>query len=39
MWLHRAVWGDYDAIPWGAAGTTERVSLGDLPTTGTWVRL
>lgn len=38
-WLHRAVWGDYDAIEWGAAGTTERVLIGPLPEVGQWVRL
>jgi hypothetical protein len=38
-WLHRAVWGNYDAIPWGAENTTERVSMGPLPETGKWVRL
>jgi hypothetical protein len=38
-WLHRAVWGDYDAIQWGTAQTHERVSMGPLPTAGEWVRL
>jgi hypothetical protein len=38
-WLHRAAWGDYDAIPWGKAGTTERVNAGPLPESGKWVRL
>jgi hypothetical protein len=38
-WLHRAVWGDYDAIQFGKAGTTERVPMGDLPDTGKWTRL
>ena len=38
-WDHRAVWGDYEAIPWGAAGTTQRVHMGPLPATGQWVRL
>lgn len=38
-WLHRAVWGDYNAIEWGAANTTERVHMGELPATGQWVRL
>jgi len=38
-WQHRAVWGDYEAIPWGAANTTERVSMGPLPEVGKWVRL
>ncbi len=38
-WKHRCVWGDYDAIQWGAPQTTERVSLGELPAGGQWVRL
>ncbi|HET6882399.1 MAG TPA: PSD1 and planctomycete cytochrome C domain-containing protein [Pirellulales bacterium] len=38
-WLHRAVWGEYDAIQWGRAGTTERVHVGPLPEAGKWVRL
>jgi hypothetical protein len=38
-WRHRAIWGDYDAIPWGEEGTMERVNMGDLPETGTWTRL
>ncbi len=38
-WLHRAVWGDYDAIPWGKPGTTEKVKVGPLPELGKWVRL
>ena len=38
-WLHRAVWGDYEAIAWGQAGTTERVHVGPLPKAGDWVRL
>ena len=38
-WQHRAVWGDYEAIQWGAANTTERVAMGPLPKTGEWVRL
>jgi hypothetical protein len=38
-WLHRAVWGDYDAIDWGAKGTTQRVLIGPLPEAGKWVRL
>ncbi len=38
-WLHRAVWGDYDAISWGAPNTTERVHMGELPKGGEWVRL
>jgi hypothetical protein len=38
-WEHRAVWGEPDAIPWGAANTPARVAAGDLPETGKWVRL
>jgi len=38
-WLHRAVWGDYEAIQFGKAGTTERVHMGDLPDTGKWTRV
>ncbi|MBU6239962.1 MAG: DUF1553 domain-containing protein [Planctomycetes bacterium] len=38
-WLHRAMWGNYDAIPWGAANTTQRVNMGALPEAGKWVRL
>jgi len=38
-WNHRAVWGDYDAIPWGAVNTNERVLIGPLPEVGKWARL
>jgi mono/diheme cytochrome c family protein len=38
-WKHRAVWGDYEAIQWGAVNTTERVHMGPLPATSMWVRL
>lgn len=38
-WNHRAVWGDYNAIPWGAVNTAERVHMGELPATGQWVKL
>ena len=38
-WLHRAVWGDYEAIQFGKADTTERVNMGALPDTGNWTRL
>ena len=38
-WEHRAVWGDADAIAWGAAGTPSRFHAGPLPETGRWVRL
>jgi hypothetical protein len=37
--LHRAVWGDYDIIPWGTPNTPERVHMGALPASGEWVRL
>ncbi|MFT5130389.1 MAG: hypothetical protein ACI8W8_004020 [Rhodothermales bacterium] len=37
-WSHRAFWGS-DVIPWGKAGTGERVHAGALPTPGEWVRL
>lgn len=36
---HRAVWGDYDAIDWGAVNTTQRVHMGPLPEAGQWVKL
>jgi len=38
-WNHRAVWGDYNAIEWGAVNTNERVHMGELPALGQWVRL
>jgi len=38
-WRNRANWGDADAIPFGAKGTTEKVQIGELPETGKWVRL
>ena len=38
-WNHRAVWGDYNVIPWGAVNTVERVHMGELPALGQWVRL
>lgn len=38
-WNHRGVWGDYDAIQWGAPQTTARVAMGELPNPGQWVRL
>ena len=37
-WEHRAYWGE-NLIDYGADGTTERVAMGPLPTTGEWVRL
>ena len=38
-WKHRAVWGDPNAIDWGAPNTTERASQGPLPPAGKWVQL
>ena len=38
-WEHRAVWGDYEAIQWGAPGTVERVNAGPLPEASKWARL
>lgn len=38
-WKHRAVWGNYEIIDWGAKGTPERVAMGELPAAGSWVRL
>jgi mono/diheme cytochrome c family protein len=38
-WLNRANWGDEDAIPYGAKGTSQKVLMGALPATGKWVRL
>lgn len=38
-WKNRAVWGDAEKIPYGAADTTERVAMGALPRTGEWVKL
>ena len=38
-WLHRAVWGDFDAIQWGAPNTPERMNMGALPEAGKWVRV
>ena len=38
-WLHRANWGDDDAIQYGDKGTTKKVLMGALPETGKWVRL
>jgi len=38
-WNHRAVWGDYAAIDWGKADTTERVNAGPLPDASKWVRI
>jgi hypothetical protein len=38
-WNHRAVWGDAEAITWGAPNTAERRPMGALPKAGEWVRL
>jgi hypothetical protein len=38
-WNHRAVWGDYDVIEWGAPGTPQKVNMGALPELSKWVRL
>lgn len=38
-WKHRAVWGAEEKIPFGAANTTEKVLMGELPTVGSWARL
>ena len=38
-WLHRANWGDEDAIPWGDKGTSQKLLMGALPKAGEWVRL
>src|SRR4029077_16945191 len=38
-WNNRAVWGEIDAIPFGTAGTTEKLRIGPLPEPGKWVRL
>jgi hypothetical protein len=38
-WNHRAVWGDYEIIPWGAPNTSEKVHFGDLPESDRWVHL
>ena len=38
-WSHRAVWGEEALIPFGKAGTSQKVLMGDLPATGEWVEL
>ncbi|RBP47845.1 cytochrome c [Roseimicrobium gellanilyticum] len=38
-WLHRAVWGAEDLIPFGKPKSTEKVSMGALPAAGKWVKL
>jgi Protein of unknown function (DUF1553)/Protein of unknown function (DUF1549)/Planctomycete cytochrome C len=37
-WSHRAYWGE-NVIDWGTDGTPERLKMGDLPASKTWVRL
>lgn len=38
-WMHRAVWGQADAIPWGTPDTPEKRIMGALPAAGEWVRI
>lgn len=38
-WLHRANWGDEDAIPYGEKDTTKKLLMGALPEKDQWVRL
>lgn len=38
-WLHRANWGDEDAIVYGEKGTSKKLLFGELPKAGEWVRL
>lgn len=38
-WLHRAVWGQEELIPFGKPKSTEKVSMGALPQKGRWTRL
>ncbi|QEH38750.1 Planctomycete cytochrome C [Aquisphaera giovannonii] len=38
QWTHRAYWGE-NVIPFGKDNSPERLRMGDLPTTGKWVRL
>ncbi len=38
-WLHRANWGDEDAIPFGDKNTSKKLLMGALPKAGEWVRL
>ncbi len=37
-WEHRAYWGE-NSIDWGQEGSASRKRMGDLPSTGQWVRL
>jgi hypothetical protein len=38
-WNHRAVWGQEGAIPFGKVRTPEKVTMGELPKAGEWVKL
>ncbi|MEQ1854685.1 MAG: DUF1549 domain-containing protein, partial [Chthoniobacteraceae bacterium] len=38
-WNHRAVWGQEGAIPFGKVRTPEKVSMGELPKAGEWVKI
>lgn len=38
-WNQRVIWGNAEKIPFGKAGTVEKVAMGALPKTGEWVRL
>lgn len=38
-WNHRAVWGQEGAIPFGKVRTPEKVTMGELPKSGEWVKL
>jgi len=38
VWSHRAFWGE-NVIDWGKDGTPERTRIGDLPASGSYVRL
>jgi len=38
-WLHRANWGEEDAIAFGTKGTSQKLLMGALPKLGEWVRL
>lgn len=38
-WLHRANWGNEDAISYGYKGSSQKLLMGELPPAGEWVRL
>ncbi len=38
-WKYRGAWGDKDLINFGTVNTPERLSLGELPKLGEWVKL